>query len=347
MPNMDRKERFFRTIAREAVDRNATWLGLPAEGAVPGLLRYFKAGSLTEMKDKLHDDVYPVEMPYESDTSHAIYTALSFAKHPTGSDFDRTLTVPGFFEDMEDPELVETFPWPDPARHINPDDCRRLVRETPRDAAVVGVIWSAHFQDTCAAFGMENALMTMLAAPEMYRAVDRRIVDFYLKANEIFFEATRGYLDAILIGNDVGSQRNLMISPEQVREFVLPGSRRLIQQAKDYGLKVIYHSCGSIEPVIDDLIASGVDVVHPIQALAANMQPQHLHDRFGSRVSFCGGVDAQELLVRGTPDEVYAATRQLREIFPTGLVISPSHEAILPDVNPANIEAMFRAAHEA
>jgi uroporphyrinogen decarboxylase len=193
---------------------------------------------------------------------------------------------------------------------------------------------------------MENALMTMLTCPGMYRAVDARIVDFYLEANEIFYEATRGRLDAILIGNDVGSQKGLMISPEQVREFVLPGSSRLIRQAKEHGLKVIYHSCGSIEPIIDDLISCGVDVIHPIQALATGMQPDHLQDRFGGRVSFCGGVDAQDLLVSGTPAEVYAATRGLRRVFPTGLIVSPSHEAILPDVDPANIEAMFRAVHE-
>lgn len=343
---MDRKERFYRTIAREDVDRNASWLGLPTEQAVPGLLRHFKVDSLDALKDKMQDDVYPVEMPYESETSHAIYTALSFAKHPTGSDFDRTLTVPGFFEDMEDPELVSMFNWPDPSRHISREKCRLLIDQTPPDAAVLGVIWSAHFQDTCAAFGMENALMTMLTCPGMYRAVDARIVDFYLEANEIFYEATRGRLDAILIGNDVGSQKGLMISPEQVREFVLPGSSRLIRQAKEHGLKVIYHSCGSIEPIIDDLISCGVDVIHPIQALATGMQPDHLQDRFGGRVSFCGGVDAQDLLVSGTPAEVYAATRGLRRVFPTGLIVSPSHEAILPDVDPANIEAMFRAVHE-
>lgn len=342
---MDRKERFYRTIAREKVDRNASWLGLPAEQAVPGLLRYFGAESLDALREQLQDDVYPIEMPYESATSHAIYTALSFAKNPTGSDFDRTLTVPGFFEDMEDPEQVALFDWPDPEKHISAEQGRLLAQQAPADAATLGVIWSAHFQDTCAAFGMENALMTMLTCPEMYRAVDDRIVDFYLRANEIFYEATRGHLDAILIGNDMGSQKNLMISPEQVREFVLPGSRRLISQAKDFGLKVIYHSCGSIEPVIDDLIDCGVDVIHPIQALAAGMQPQHLHDRFGSRVSFCGGVDAQVLLVKGTPEAVFAATHNLRKIFPTGLIVSPSHEAILPDVDPANIAAMFRAIH--
>ena len=35
--------------------------------------------------------------------------------------------------------------------------------------------------------------------------------------------------------------------------------------------------------------------------------------------------------------------KRLKEIFPTGLILSPSHEAILPDINPANVEALFRA----
>lgn len=343
---MDHKERFFRTIAREPVDRNASWLGLPAEKAIPGLLQYFGVASVDSLKVKLEDDVYPIEMPYESATSHAIYTALDFTRKSTGNDFDRSLTVPGFFQDMEDPAMISQFDWPDPSQHISRERSRFLAAQAPEDAAVLGVIWSAHFQDTCASFGMENALMTLITCPEMFQAVDSRIVEFYLQANEIFFEATRGRLDAVLIGNDMGSQRGLMISPEQVRQFVLPGSRRLIQQAKDYGLKVIYHSCGSIEPVMNDLIDCGVDVIHPIQALAAGMEPQHLHDRFGSRICFCGGVDAQELLVHGTPEAVFEATLNLKRIFPTGLIISPSHEAILPDVNPANIEALFRAVHQ-
>ena len=104
---------------------------------------------------------------------------------------------------------------------------------------------------------------------------------------------------------------------------------------------MLYHSCGAIHDIIPDLIEAGVDVVHPIQALAAGMEPRRLKAEFGDRVSFCGGVDAQNLMVNGTPEEVAAKVRELREIFPTGLILSPSHEAILPDTNPQNIEALF------
>ena len=216
----------------------------------------------------------------------------------------------------------------------------------PKDKARLAMCWSAHFQDTCASFGMETALMNMLTNPEIYEAVDEKVVNFYLRANEIFYEATKGELDAVLIGNDMGSQRGLMLSPQCVRDFVIPGCRKLVEQAHAYGLKVIYHSCGSIVDVIPDLIGAGVDVIHPIQALAAGMEPENLKEKFGGQVSFCGGVDTQDLLVNGTPEMVREKVRELRRIFPTGLIISPSHEAVMQDVPPENIHALFDEAQK-
>jgi uroporphyrinogen decarboxylase len=120
----------------------------------------------------------------------------------------------------------------------------------------------------------------------------------------------------------------------------------LVQQAKSHGLKVIHHSCGAIREIIPDLIEAGVDVIHPIQALAAGMEPSGLKKDFGDRVSICGGIDAQNLLISGTPELIKEKVRELKRIFPTGLIISPSHEAILPDVNPENILALFEAVNE-
>ena len=213
----------------------------------------------------------------------------------------------------------------------------------PKDKAVAGIIWSAHFQDALAAFGMENALVQMLAAPEMFRAVTGRIVDFYLKANEIFYDATKGYLDAVLIGNDFGAQTGLIVAPEDIKEFALPGTKQFVDQAHNFGLKVIHHSCGSVYDIIPDLIEVGVDAIHPIQALAANMDAVKLRKEFGDLVSFVGGVDTQHLLVNGTPDEIRNKVMELKHLFPTGLVFSPSHEAILPDIPPLNIEILFKA----
>ena len=340
---MDHLERFYATVQRESVDRPCTWLGIPDGAALPGLYQYFKAHDIASLIQKLDDDIIPVELPYHSPTSDAIYAAFDFAKKGKIKREHRTLNAPGFFEDVTDPDKVDDFDWPDPTLYIDPDECRQAVDVSISDRVVLGVIWSAHFQDACAAFGMENAFIQMIQAPEMFQAVIDRIVNFYLKANEVFFEATQGKLHAVLIGNDFGSQTGLMLSPAMIRQFAFPGTQKLVDQAKSYGLKVIHHSCGSIRDIIPDLIELGVDVIHPIQALAAGMEPVGLQRDFGDRIAFCGGVDAQDLMVHGTPEQVQSKVRELKEIFPTGLIISPSHEAILPDTPPANVEAMFAA----
>ena len=339
---MNSLERFYATAERKPVDRPAAWLGMPDPQALPGLFSYYGVKDIHELKMAVGDDFYAVEVPYESETAHAIYAAFDWYKNGEVDAMNRTLTAPGCFHDAEDMEDL-VFDWPDPAAYIDAAECRRRVEMAPEGKTVLGILWSAHFQDTCAAFGMETALMNMIAVPELYEAVNEKVLEFYLKANRIFYEATKGKLHAVLIGNDMGSQRGLMISPELVRRFVIPGCRRLTEQAHSYGLKVIYHSCGAISDIIPDLIDAGVDIIHPIQALAAGMEPEGLKEKFGDRVSFCGGVDTQELLVHGTPEDVRKKVEELKRLFPTGLILSPSHEAILPDVPPENIGALFDA----
>lgn len=343
---MNSIERFYATVNREKVDRPAAWLGMPDMKSQPALLKYYHVKSMHELKLAIGDDFYAVEVPYQSPTANAIYAAFDWYMDGNVDAEERTLTADGCFKDAEDLEDLDFFQWPDPAKYIDPLECKRRVDMAPKDKVVLGMLWSAHFQDTCAAFGMETALMNMLANPEIYKAVDEKIVSFYLRANEIFYEATKGRLNAVLIGNDMGSQRGLMLSPQCIRDFIIPGSRKLIEQAHSYGVKVIYHSCGSIVDVIPDLIEAGVDIIHPIQALAAGMDIQNLKQKFGGQVSFCGGIDTQELLVRGSEKEVQNKVRELRQMLPTGLIISPSHEAIMPDVPPENIHALFEEAEK-
>ena len=341
---MNSIERFYATVNREAVDRPAAWLGLPDRETLPGLFDIYHVENIHQLKLAIGDDFYAVEMPYESETSQAIYAAFNWYGDDSVDSHERTLTTKGCFNEAEDPEDLEFFEWPDPSLYIDQAECARRVEMAPKDKVCLGILWSSHFQDACAAFGMETALINMLTNPEIYEIVNRKILDFYLQANKIFYEATKGKLHAVLIGNDMGSQRGLMLSPELIRTFIIPGAKELIAQAHSYGLKVIYHSCGAISEIIPELIDAGVDVIHPIQALAAGMDAKSLKEKFGTQVAFCGGVDTQHLLVNGTSEEVAAKINELRELFPTGLIISPSHEAIMPDVPPSNIYTLFKVA---
>jgi len=340
---MNHRDRFFATIHHQSVDRPASWLGLPVPSAEAALKKYFGVGSIDGLRAEIDDDIYPIEVPYNYPPSNHIACAFDFAKlSHLDTPRERTLTSPGFFEDYSEVQDLEKFAWPDPSKYLDREESARRVTNAPEDRIKMGILWSAHFQDVCAAFGMEQALMVMLSNPEMFKAIIDRITDFYLKANELFYESTKGHLDAVIIGNDFGSQENLMVDPDSLREVVFPGTKKLIDQAKSYGLTVMHHSCGSIFPIIQDLSDLGADIIHPIQALANEMDAPNLKQHFKGKVAFCGGVDAQNLLVNGKPNEVAQKVAELKELFPTGLIISPSHEAILPDISPANIQAMFQ-----
>ena len=280
---MNSIERFYATVNREPVDRPACWMGMPTPSSIPGMCRHFGVQTLEELKASCGDDFYAVEVPYKSPTCSALYAAFDWYMNGSNVDTEhRTLTADGFFAKCEDLEDVMNadFPWPDPALYIDPAECRRLVDEAPKDKAIIGMVWACHFQDFCAAFGMQNALMNMKMEPEMVHFVDEKIVSFYEKALTIFLEATKGKVHAILIGDDLGSQLDLMIGPDMIEEFVIPGAKRLIDLAHSYGVKVIYHSCGAIFRAIPMLIEAGVDVIHPIQALAANMDAETLKKHF-------------------------------------------------------------------
>ena len=341
MKPMTSKERFLATIERRPVDRPAWWLGAPLPETEKNLCGYYKVADAAQLKKHLDDDVVSLEIPFHKAPSNHIACAFDWAK--TADYHDRTLTSPGFFEGREDMASLDEFAWPDPSKYMNRDEIRQHIAKAPKDKALLAMLWSCHLQDACAAFGMQDALMAMLDRPELFRAVIDRITQFYLAANAIVYEAAGDLLDAVLIGNDVGCQTGLMISPDLIREFMLPGTRALIAQAHKYNLKVIHHSCGSIRPIIDDLVAAGADAIHPIQALATGMAAEDLAKTYKNRVSFCGGLDVQHLMVHGPAQAVADRAKELTRLFPTGLIISPSHEALLPDVPPEHVEALRKA----
>jgi uroporphyrinogen decarboxylase len=106
------------------------------------------------------------------------------------------------------------------------------------------------------------------------------------------------------------------------------------------------HSCGSIYRVIPQLIAAGVEVLHPIQALAKNMDAEGLAEKYYGKVVFMGGIDTQRLLPFGTPEEVRAEVRRVKKLLGPNYIVCASHETLLPNVPPENVAAMMEAALE-
>ena len=157
-----------------------------------------------------------------------------------------------------------------------------------------------------------------------------------------FFEATKGYLDIAYFGNDFGTQRGLLISPELFDKFMRPALRRFYALAHDYNLRVMQHSCGAIADIIPWLIEDGVDIIDPVQSSCSGMDLETLYRNFGMRVSFHGGVCTQSLLPFKSVDEVRQTVRKYREITKgNGHYFLTGSQEYMADIPLENILAVY------
>ena len=257
-----------------------------------------------------------------------------------------TLGQAGVFAECEDVSEVDKFDWPDEKYVDFTGTLAEIERTRAAGQAVLSGSWSCFFHNVCDFFGMENYFVKMYTDPDVVEAVTAHVADFYIDINERLFAVAADKIDMFFFGNDFGSQRDMLISPEMFDKFVMPTFVKFTQQAHRHGMKVLLHSCGSIERIIPRLIDAGVDALHPIQALAANMDAETLARKYKGKIVFVGGVDTQQLLPFGTPQQVRDEVRRLRDLFGEDYVVSPSHESILPGVTIDNIMAMAEAAAE-
>jgi uroporphyrinogen decarboxylase len=126
------------------------------------------------------------------------------------------------------------------------------------------------------------------------------------------------------------------------REFAAPYLKRLADICHSAGVAFMLHSCGAVRELIPDFISIGVDVLDPIQTMAAGMEPAGLKRDFGDRIAFHGGLDTQSTLPFGSPQEVRAEVRNRVGTLGKGggYIIAPSHN-IQPDTPVENILAMY------
>ncbi|RJP20430.1 MAG: hypothetical protein C4527_24970 [Candidatus Omnitrophota bacterium] len=193
--------------------------------------------------------------------------------------------------------------------------------------------------------GLDNMFLDMIERPDWAHYMTGKLTDFYREDWTRAMEATNGRIDIFFLISDLGTQNGPMISVELFRTFIKPRIREMAELVHSFGKKLLFHSCGSVRMFIDDFIDAGVDILNPIQPLCRGMSPRELKDEFGARLCFHGGVDVQDLLPHGSPEQVRAAIRELiNTMHPDGgFILCPSH-TLMPDIPTENILAMYNEA---
>jgi uroporphyrinogen decarboxylase len=240
---------------------------------------------------------------------------------------------------------IESNPWPD-VTHPAPyeglaEEAKNLYEKT--SYAIIGNIGTCLCELIYHMRGMENWMMDLVADRDFAHALLRKITDLRIAAIKAFLDRVGAYVDVFIMGDDMGSQHSLLISPQIYRTMIKPYHTEIIAAVKAHSpAKVFFHSDGNIYPLIQDFIDAGVDLLNPVQVSADDMgDTARLKREFGDRLSFCGAIDTQWVLPNGSPDDVREEVRRrIKDLAPGGGYICASVHCIQRDVPVENIMAM-------
>jgi len=245
---------------------------------------------------------------------------------------------------------LERYPWPD---GTSPDlvnglgeQARFLHEETPY--AVLGEISGHIFERAQMLRGFDTLLYDMAADQGFAEELFDRILVVEADTVSTFLDAVGPYLDIIAFKDDIAMQSGPVISPRMFRDMIKPRMRKLIDVIRSKTkAKLWFHSCGSVYYAIPDLIELGVEILNPIQVQAVDMDTARLKQEFGKNLAFWGGIDTQQVLPFGAPEDVRAEVRRrILELASDGGYVLASAHNIEADVPGENTLAMYQTAHE-
>ena len=243
---------------------------------------------------------------------------------------------------------LHAYTWPEPrtnfallreqAAHLRATTDKALILNLE-----VGFLHQAQFVR-----GFDRWLMDLAADPPFAEALMDAILEIWLAEAEATIRAVGDCADVVVYADDIAFQDRPIFSMAMYRKLIRPRQRRVFDLMRRSGMKVFYHSCGNVRPLLADLVEMGVDILNPVQVSAEGMgNTAALKEQWGDELIFWGGIDTQAVLPRGsTGDVCQEVMRRLNDLAPGGgYVVAPVHD-VQPEVPPANLCAMFDATGE-
>ena len=266
----------------------------------------------------------------------------------------------GWYYDMFDHPLknaqtiadIEKYPWPDPVdpgRFVGMAERAYQAADVEKQGVFMGGLCAGIMEMAAWTRGFANYFSDFANNEKLLVALMRKIMEMKMAYWEKALPMVGENVDVVGEADDFAGQFRMLISPAMYRRIVKPLHKELFDfiHARTRA-KIFFHSCGSIRPVIGDLIEIGVDVLNPVQVSATGMDSAELKREFGKDITFWGGgVDTQRVLGEGTPEKVRADTRKrIEDLAPGGGFVFATVHNIQGNVPPENIMAMWEALQE-
>jgi uroporphyrinogen decarboxylase len=221
---------------------------------------------------------------------------------------------------------IETYSFPDPFAPGRWDVAQKTVDKYGGTHGIIADLETTLFETAWYLTGMEKFLIDMMMHAEYINPLLDKIQFIHTEYGKKMIEMGA---DVLWCGDDFGTQTSLMIDKDTFRRIFKPRIKEMFAEFRKVNpnIKLAWHSCGAVKPLIPDFIEIGLDILNPIQPLAAGMEPQQLKDEFGEKLIFFGGICVQDLLPNGTPESIKAEVINRAEILGENgsFIIAPAH----------------------
>jgi uroporphyrinogen decarboxylase len=243
-------------------------------------------------------------------------------------------------------EDIYNYNFPDHTLDSRYENARELMARYGKTHGIIGDVETMFFETSWYMTGMEKFLMDLIVETEYVPVLMDKIMEQNLIAGKKLIEMG---VDFLWCGDDFGGQQGMLIDPEMWRRIFKPRIKMMFEEFRKVrsDIKFAWHSCGSILPIIPDFIEIGLDILNPVQPLAKGMDPEFLKNTYGKDLVFFGGIDVQELLPYGKPQEIKDEVRRRIDILGKngGYLVAPAHN-IQPDTPVENVNAFFEAVFD-
>ena len=259
--------------------------------------------------------------------------------------------------EMTTVQQIKEYDWPDgtDTKHmVGLRERAKKLRESTPYSIVTSPYLGDLFEYTTWLFGFSKALRHLLRKPKLIIAAMEELEKYYTDYATTFLNnikfGNEHYVDIACLQGDLGTQTGPFMNIKRIYEPIIKPIEhrfaRKIHQLAD--VKINYHCCGSISQFIPHFAEIGYDAVNPVQISAYDMEPCSLKQRFGSSITFWGGVcDSQKTLPFGTPKQIRQEVKHNMDCLkPGGGFIAANIHNITAEVPPENIVAMFDAIRE-
>jgi len=207
------------------------------------------------------------------------------------------------------------------------------------------ILESAIFEIAWAMRGFAQFLMDIMINKKFAHALLEKITFIQKTIYEKFLEEVGEHIDMIFIADDLATQDSLLFSPALYRKMIKPYQIEYFKVKNKNNLKLLYHSCGNVYPLLNDFIEMGIDAINPVQISAREMEPTRLKNNYGDQIAFWGGVDTQIVLNSRNRELVVSSIKKIMDVFaPGGGFVLTSVHNIQSDVPVENIKTMIDSA---